>query len=122
MANEGVVRAHRRAIERTYTGRMSIREVVNIVENSETLDRWETVQKDLPCFLDRSQVNAASNDGTKSSLKQQLRLVCAPEVEIKPGSRIKVEQHNMMIEFNYSGRPFIYPTHQELFIEDSDGT
>ena len=117
--NKRVADAARKAIERTYIGRMIIDEEEDYIDEGETLSRWKSVYEGT-CFLDRSQVNAASNDGIRSNLKQQLRLLCAPEIEIKSGSRIKVEQNGMTIEFKYSGRPYIYPTHQELFMEDSD--
>ena len=112
--------AHRRAIEVGYAGKMTVTIFGEDEVDGETLDKEQVLHEDVPCRLRRSQNRSADSDGIKSSIAYDLKVICAPEIEIPSGSQIKVEQDGMKYEFEYSGEPFIYPTHQEITITRGD--
>lgn len=111
---------HRRAIEKKYVGIMSVSGFEKVKVDGETLSAKKEIHKDVSCYLQRNQNKSASNDGEKSNVDYDLKILCAPEIAIPPGCRIKVAQSGMTYDFKYSGEPFIYPTHQEITIKRSD--
>lgn len=76
-----------------------------------------TVLADQPCRLSFSSSPAASQTSTTANLTQTIKLFIAPEIEIKPGSKIDVMQNGRTTAYKQSGQPAVYSTHQEVILE-----
>lgn len=110
--------AARKAIESMYKDTCSIFEqqkiknpVTHVIEFKEV-----EVYTDVKCRLSFSTIQSTSK-GDVPSIVQITKLFIAPEVDIKPGSKIKVTHEGITTDFTRSGVPAIYSTHQEVVLE-----
>lgn len=75
------------------------------------------VYTDIPCRLSFSSLSAVSS-GTAPQLQQSVKLFTAPDVDIKPGSRIHVVRSTGAVsDWKLSGLPAVYETHREIMLE-----
>lgn len=111
----------RNAIERTYTDKMNVYGYFDEKNN----DIFDDVTEDIviseePCRVSFNSDLAAKptyeNDGA-AKVEQKIKLFCAPEVMIQPGSKIEVTRGNRIMLFTRSGEPAVYATHQEIVLE-----
>ena len=83
------------------------------------------VLENLPCRISyRNNYNNAKSKTTgvedyeaPSSRGQTVILFTAPDVNIKPGSKVVVTQNGRTVAYNCSGQPVVYQTHQEIALE-----
>ena len=54
---------------------------------------------------------------TAASVTQGLKLFLAPEIRVKPGSKVIVTQNGITGAYSASGEPAVYSTHQEIVLE-----
>lgn len=115
---ENMLAAARRAREQLYTGRCTIAEYRQLRDEATRINSGsETVAyADLPCRLSYEKIVAAGG-GMVAAVSQQVKLFLAPEVVVKLGSKITVEQDGHRQEFAASGEPAVYATHQEIMLE-----
>lgn len=110
---------HRKVIEGTYDGKCSVyeqREAQN--PDTKVTDKKEAlVLENVPCHLSYSGGSAAGEADPAAGVRQGIRLFLAPETEIRPGSRIVVEQCGKKETYGRSGQPEVYATHQEILLE-----
>ena len=113
-----VVKA-RKAIESLYNGTCTITEHTKVKkENKSTGFVESVVLENQPCRISFSTINSTSSTETgASALVQVVKLFIAPEVKVKPGSKISVTQNNVVTEYQNSGEPAFYSTHQEIILE-----
>lgn len=113
-------KAARKAIESTYEGvctiveRRDMRdEVTKITRKNEEVP----VVENQPCKLSFEKLNAVVQTDTAAKLTQGTKLFIAPEIKIKPGSKIIVEQNGTTTEYSASGEPAVYFSHSEYMLE-----
>ena len=75
-----------------------------------------------PEYADRNtlsfeKLNAVVQTDTAAKLTQGTKLFIAPEIKIKPGSKIIVEQNGTTTEYSASGEPAVYFSHSEYMLE-----
>lgn len=111
-------KAARKAIESTYIG------VCSIIEHQETTDTNHitdfedvTVIENQPCKLSFEKINTVVQTETAASISQAVKLFIAPEIKVKGGSKLVVEQNGVTTEYSASGEPAIYLNHQEIILE-----
>lgn len=114
-----VVNKARKAIESLYIGSCTITEHQKIKkENKSTGFSDVVVLENQPCKLSFQTVNSTSaTDMGASAVTQTVKLFIAPEIKIKPGSKITVTQNDVTTEYQNSGVPAIYSTHQAVVLE-----
>ncbi|MFB0840964.1 ABC transporter ATP-binding protein [Paenibacillus oleatilyticus] len=112
----GNVAAERRAIEMTYDGLCTISEFQNVTDpkTGRTTQKPVVVLRDQPCALSQTSLSSARRTPTANEIDYDAKLFLSPDIAIKAGSRIRVTQHGMDLEFDQTGDPFRYPTHQEI--------
>ncbi|MCM1136761.1 MAG: hypothetical protein NC400_14450 [Clostridium sp.] len=112
-------KAARKAIESGYTGVCTVIERRNVRdENSKiTYQADVAVLENRPCKLSFEKTAATGQTDTAAAVAQGVKLFIAPEVEIKPGSKIVVEQNGRRGEYAASGQPAVYASHQEIVLE-----
>lgn len=105
----------RRAVERLYDGRATVEEArkEKNAKNITTL-LWAVVAKDVPCRVSYKTLAPAGRSDTVDSIAQTITLFTAPEIAIKPGSRVTVTQRGRTMRFACSGIPAVYDSHQEI--------
>ncbi|GAA4828004.1 hypothetical protein GCM10023310_00870 [Paenibacillus vulneris] len=112
----GNVAAERAALEWTYDGLCTVSEFkpVKDPKNGAMRQQSVVVLENQPCALSQSSLPAAYKTDTDNALDYDAKLFISSDVTIKAGSNIRVVQDGMDYEFEQTGEPFRYPTHQEI--------
>ena len=61
--------------------------------------------------------NTNSTETGASAVVQIAKVFLAPEIKVKPGSKLSVTQNGVTTEYKSSGEPAFYSTHQEIVLE-----
>lgn len=105
----------RQAIEYLYRGSCDI--FVRVYETDEITHISSSEEKKIvtgqPCRISYKSIPATSGDNV-SSITQSVKLFLAPEIKVPEGSKIVVTQCGGTTEYKSSGKPALYPTHQEI--------
>ena len=109
----------RNAVESLYDGRCTIIEYKKVQKaNKSTGFSEEVVLENQPCRL--SFQNKSSTDPTEtgaSSIVQVVKVFLSPDIDVKPGSKLKITQNGVTTDYEYSGKPSFYHTHQEIILD-----
>lgn len=119
MERDVAAQAARRAIESTYEGIMTVTEHRKATDKKTHITGYEdvTVLKDQPCRLSYTKVTTATPGSVGTGITQVIKLFAAPDITIKPGSKMTVAQCGVTADYTYSGVPAVYATHQEIILE-----
>ncbi len=114
---------HRKAIESTYTGKCQIYEQRNVIDPVTKITKPSEVmvKKDVSCQLSHESVSAVSEDSGAFKKAQGIKLFLAPELTVKPGSKIVVTQDGVTGTYGQSGIPAHFATHQEVSLNEWGG-
>ncbi|WP_304160264.1 hypothetical protein [Phascolarctobacterium succinatutens] len=117
-AMQAAQKAARKAIESTYTGVMTVSERQSVKDPNThiTSTKEVVVLENQPCKLSFETIAATAQTETAASLTQGTKLFLPPNVKIKAGSKIIVEQDGVKNAYSASGVPAVYPTHQEIIL------
>ena len=113
-------KAARKAIESTYSGVCTVIERRDVRDERTKITRKNEevpVVENQPCKLSFEKLNAVVQTDTAAKLTQGTKLFIAPEIKIKPGSKIIVEQNGTTTEYSASGDPAVYFSHSEYMLE-----
>lgn len=113
-------KAARKAIESTYAGRCSIYERRDLRDEKTKITRKKEevlVVENQPCKLSFEKLNALLQTDTAASRTQGTKLFIAPEITVKPGSKIMVKQNGVTTAYSASGVPAVYLSHAEIMLE-----
>lgn len=113
-------RAARKAIESTFTGNCTIIERRDVRDEKTKITRKNeevVVVENQPCKLSFEKANAVSQTETAAVQSQGAKLFIAPEIAVKPGSKIVVKQNGATTVFSASGVPAVYFSHAEIMVE-----
>lgn len=118
MVNKGMIVA-RKAIESRYQGLCTILEKKKVKDETTkaTALMDMAVLNNQPCRLSYSSSGVANQTDTVSNIEQAIKLFIAPEVKIAPGSKLRITQNGVTIDYISSGVPAVYETHQEVCLE-----
>lgn len=112
--------AARKAIERTYQDICTILERRDVRDDKTGITRKNgefTAVENQPCKLSFEKLSAVVRTETAATVAQGTKLFVAPEVNVRPGSKIIVEHAGVKTEYTASGKPAVYPTHSEIMLE-----
>ena len=113
-------KAARRMLESTYTGVCTIFERRDVRDEATKITQKKEVApvaENQPCKLSFERLTAVRQTETAAGQVQGTKLFIAPEIKVKPGSKIVVEQNGIKTEYAASGEPAVYPTHAEIMLE-----
>lgn len=118
-AIQAAKKAARKAIESTYDGVAVVEEYQQVKDEVTKLTSNETVVvlENQPCRLSFEKLQIANQTESAAEVTQTTKLFIAPDVVIKPGSKITVTQVGRTAEYTYSGVPAVYDTHQEIILD-----
>lgn len=117
-------KAARKAIESTYSGVCAIIERRDVRDEKTKITRKNkevSVVENQPCKLSFEKLNAVVQTGTAAKQTQGTKLFIAPEIKVKPGSKIVVEQNGVTTAYSASGVPAVYLSHAEIMLELFEG-
>lgn len=122
-AMEAARKAARRAQEATYEGLCTIFEYREVTDEKTKLSSEEEIAviENQPCKLSFEKLNAVVQTETAAVQAQGVKLFLAPEIVVCSNSKIVVTQNGVTDEYSASGKPAIYPTHQEITLESFRG-
>lgn len=106
----------RNAVEKTFEGVCSVVEYRDTVDKDSGITCKEevTVAEGLPCKLSFELNYPSEQTDTVSLLSQRAKLFISPDVNVKNGSKIIVEQYGKKAEYCCCGETAVYPTHREI--------
>lgn len=114
----------RKAIESTYIGTCNIYEYIKYTdpETEETIIELnpEPVYENIPCKLSKKTITTASQTEIVNTIQYSPVLFINPDITIKAGSKIIIAQNGVTREYDQSGEPFVYGTHQEIALKRVD--
>lgn len=116
-----VIALKRSAIESIYHHRMTVyrRENVYNPETGFDEDKWVPYIIDQPCRASTQLVEPT--DGRPEEFNKKMRIHCAPELEIEPGSRIDLTFYNGITQsFRHVSSSRNYSDHQVLLMRRFD--
>lgn len=118
LSKNQVVKA-RKAIESMYDGTCTIIERQKVkLPNKSTGFKDIVVLEDIPCRLSfKTITNTNQAETGVSTVVQVTKVFIAPEIQVKPGSKLTITQNDVTTEYKSSGQPAIYTTHQEIELE-----
>lgn len=118
-AIQAAKQAARKAIESTYDGVAVVEEYQQVKDEVTKLTSNEivVVLENQPCRLSFEKLQIANQTESAAEVTQTTKLFIAPDVVIKPGSKITVTQAGRTAEYTYSGVPAVYDTHQEIILD-----
>ncbi len=108
----------RKAKESMYIGVLSVVEYRKVKNEDKTTGFEEViVLENEPCKLSFKNVTSTSDTQSFSVLAQSISLILSPDVIIRAGSKIIVNQNGITQEYKNSGEAAVYTTHQEIILE-----
>ncbi|HBG5343805.1 TPA: hypothetical protein KQG29_001164 [Clostridioides difficile] len=104
----------RKAIEMLYRDKCTIVEYQPIKDpvTKRTNNKEVIVLENQPCKLSYKNIVSAT-DGKVAKLEQTIKLFISPNVSVKAGSKLIINNK----EYVRSGESAIYPNHQEIILE-----
>ena len=114
-----MVKKARKAIESMYEGTCTIIEHQKVQKDNKSTGFQDViVQEDIPCRLSFKTINNTNpNENAASALVQVTEVFLAPEIVVKPGSKLTITQNGVTTDYKSSGIPATYSTHQEIVVE-----
>lgn len=112
-------RRSRKAIEATYFGTLTVREMQKVKNDATKLTSQKEVVtlENTPCRLSFETLQADVQTSSAATITQVTKLFLSPDITIKPGSKLTVTQDGVTTDYARSGFPAVYPTHQEIILE-----
>ena len=117
MLSENQVVAVRAAIEMMYQGTCIVTEHQKVKKANKTTGFQDViVLENQPCKLSFTNITATNQTETAALVAQTTKVLIAPEIQIKPGSKLTITQNGVTAEYENSGEPALFNTHQEISI------
>ena len=112
----------RRAIEELYADIASVIGFTSAKDpvTKETMKRECILVEDMPCRVSFGKSQPSSLGEPAQMSEQSITLFCPPDREIPPGSHIEVIRCGKTLQFESSGVPALYGSHQEVALKYKD--
>lgn len=110
--------AVRQAIEPMYIGTCTITEHQKVQKpNKSTGFQDVVILENQACKLSFEKITNTNQTETAALVVQTAKVLIAPEIIIKPGSKLTITQNGVTTEFKNSGEPAMFGSHQEIILE-----
>lgn len=110
------MRKARSAVEKLYCGTMTVFEKEEKFDEDTKITSFEdkAVLTDEPCRVSYSNIAITEEQDGANKKVQEIKLFCSPDIVVNEGSKIVVVQHGVTVEYQRSGTPAVYKSHQEI--------
>lgn len=115
--NEQILAGKRRAIESLYDSTCNIYEYGRFKDEdgiTQTGLNPVPTYENQACRLSFESVKPTNQTETVAKIAQSIKLFIAPELNIKPNSKIIITRLGKTIAYSFSSVPAIYSSHQEI--------
>lgn len=110
----------RKDLARLYVDTCSVIECRKVIDvNGIHHEEEVTVYENVPCKLTHKTITQVV-DGVEPKMSLVSKLNLAPDIEIKPGSKIIVTRDGVSTVYKNSGQPARYLNHQSITLELED--
>ncbi len=115
--------AHRNAVEMLYEGVCTVYEKQGVTDQGTKITRQQEmpIYESIACRLSFSKVMPVEKKAEGYQKAQVVKLFLAPEINIRPGSKIVVTQNKVTEVYRMSSVAAIYGTHQEIVLDVWEG-
>lgn len=69
-----------------------------------------------PCRISASSLKANEQSISSAEIGQSIKLFISPDATVNEGSKVVVTREGKTLQYMASGKPMIYPTHQEIML------
>ncbi len=108
----------RNLIEKNYRGKCTIIEKQKITKADNSIGFNDvTVYENEPCRVSFENITSSNETDSVNSISQTIKLFISPDLTIKPGSKVVVNQDNLQFVYQSTGIPAVYSTHQEILLK-----
>lgn len=106
------------AIEKLYIGKVTITEHQKVKKaNKSTGFEDVVVLKNQPCRLSfKTVTNTSQTDTLAAAVTQITKVFLAPDIKVKAGSKLTITQNGVTTDYECSGKPAYYTSHQEIVL------
>lgn len=112
----------RAAIESLYEDTMWIRRFEEYLEYGVTRHREMPEEGPFPCRVSFSYgLRPGEDRDGLTTLSHDVKVFCAPEIEIPEGSVVRIERAGRTLTYRASGTPAVYHTHIEVPLRGTKG-
>ena len=108
------------AVERLYEDTCTVYELTRTKDTATKITSgavWEPLYEDIICRLSYKDVAAVDSGEAAGKVLKAVVLYLAPDIRIRPGSKIAVTHCGETTVYQNSGEPSIYSNHQEVALE-----
>ena len=113
----------REAIQSLWTGLCRVFGFKEVTDKyGKTRHKLTKISENVPCRLSFKNISSTEQTGIQAKTTQVVKLFIAPEVYIPPGSIVEVTQNNVTRKYKNSGVSAIYTNHQEIILENFEGS
>lgn len=115
MLSNHQVELARKAIEKEYDKKAIVSTYKKSNNKTNGVTKFvETVSlTNQPCKLSFSNISQVNQTDGAAIVTQAVKMFTAPDVVIETGSKVTIDN----VEYKNSGKPAMYPTHQEIILE-----
>ena len=108
----------REAIETLYQGRMTVIEYQPVKDQKTGLTSRKEVEvmADIPCRLSYSESPIVTAGNAAENI-QRIKVFFAPNITVRPGSKLIIRQNGTEAAYQSSGVPKVYSSHAEVELE-----
>lgn len=116
------IKRARKAMEKMYTDIATVYEYQNVKDEDTKITSQRPVAtiEDIPCRVSFSSIQTTGETSGAAEIGVSIKLFLAPDVQIKPGSKIAVKQDEVIKYYESSGEPAVYGTHQEIMLKNAE--
>ena len=111
-----MVDKYKKAMRQLWQGRCTVSVLENYKDeiSHRTKQRSKVIFEDVPCRVSYKKVEVTAEVEHASRKVQTITLIIGSEYEIPEGSKITVTQSGVTEEYERSGAPAVYSSHQEV--------
>lgn len=116
---ESTRRIMREKIEQTYEDSCSVYEQTDVFDKKTKVKKGKKVAilEDEPCRLSFSRLEAGEKADPASAPSQTAKLFISPDIDIKTGCVLEIKHKGRTYEYERSGQPAVYSSHQEIVLQ-----
>lgn len=116
---ESAYRIMRNRIEQMYEDSCTVYEQMDVFDKKTKVKKGKRVAilEDEPCRLSFSRLEAGEKADPASMPPQTVKLFISPDIDIKTGCVIEIRHKGRTYEYERSGQPAVYSSHQEIVLQ-----
>ena len=111
--------AYKKAVQGMWKGKATVTVLEGTLNpaNGRTEPTESVTVSDAPCRISHTTVKSTQPSEEAATVAQSATLYIDPSVDIPEGSKVTVTQNGVTRDYERSGTPAVYSTHQEIPLE-----